>query len=519
MRLKLSSLTLALSALSLVSVIACEQRRDEPAAKPAIPGPPPAPKEQAPASPSTSQPPAPKHEPAQPAPQPQGVTSAPMPQPEVKPLPQTTTPLAEPNEASKPQPEMVPPPVAKPAKQPDGTIVALEKSLPETSALDTVGGQLLMGYLDGRIPGEQVVTQTFDQDDFVVSNLAEMSLAIHRLRDTGAYNPQTQEKVLVLEGAMTQYMNERIQSREQLAKALEYGTAIGVGLVGGLYSEQILSGLHRAFQSRLVQAPVEYIGAVGRKIAEIPSRFGNWRRGGEATGERGPIGRMVDRSADLARKATAYAGTRGGAEEGEQTVFRNIMRVINHPDLSRGYRVSKLSGSEEDVARRLVFQSTGVPGFRVNQHTGTDYLTARQLGADGEYYYYIVRGLGIKTATRNGTEIIIPPETGIRYLRHRLAMFASRTVELVTDTGQRIKTSISSSRAYQAAANNPRIQQAARGTMVGAPLAGLTLLALRPIDFNYLTLEDYVRDLQREGINIDEFIELRDAAADRAAGR
>jgi hypothetical protein len=105
-----------------------------------------------------------------------------------------------------------------------------------------------------------------------------------------------------------------------------------------------------------------------------------------------------------------------------------------------------------------------------------------------------------------------------RVVANLLKNWGANTLTFVSDKGRLIKTGVTSSRFYQFATTNPQFRNVVRGTVVGAPISALTVLALRPIDVTDLSLEDYVRRLNVEGVDIEKFIDVqRDQAQQQVA--
>lgn len=448
-----------------------------------------------------------------------GVPAAPKQETAQKPMAPLTPPGTQTAPARTPPQTPLPPPSSgssqPPARDP------LEAAVPSVSPLDTFGGQLITAYLGGEVSGEQVIAQVFDNDDLVMSNLAEMSVAVRKMRDENRYSPTDQEKVLVLEGAMTQYLNEKLEADKTFATALEYGTAVALGVVGGIYANEIIQALQKIGRAPLVQTSWSGVRSVYESVKGSPAAIADWisRRGAQATtGTRRRTTDTVSKSTELYRRTVGFINTPSTAEERRMTVFNYIYRVINSPQLAKGYSVAPMT-SAEDLAsvRRMKFVSTGIPGFRINQSPNRDYLVGQLVSRGGEMEYYKIYGVGIRTLTQKGEDVVIPPQVMTNTISERLQQWGRNTKDVLTRAGAATKETVQDSRPYKYVTTDPFARQVARGVAVGAPITAISLLALRPIDTSYITISDYVRDLEKDGINIDRFVETQRAKA--SAGR
>lgn len=454
-----------------------------------------------------------------------GTTSAPAPTP--APTPGSQTPATPQQQGSLTPRSEIPGPAESSPTLPSRDVARLDQSLPEVSALDTFGGLLLTSYLKGEITGEQAITQVFDNDELVMSNLAEMSVAVRELRSQNQYSTQDQEKVLVLEGAMTQYLNEKLRNDQQLATALEYGTAAALGLVGGIYSTEIIHALQRLTSAPAVQGGLRNLYSVYESAKGSPAAISAWLRRhwpstGAATaastkGSASATEATVQKSSELYRRTVGFVNAPADHGERERTVFNYIYRVINSPDLVKGYRVTSLTANQAQDVAKLNYFATGIPGFRLNQVEGRDYLIAQLVTRSGDFEYYRITGLGIKAVTRGGDEMVVPPEAMTGLISHRMRSWGQRTSEILGSAARKTRDTITQSRPYQYVSSDPFARRIAEGAAVGIPISALTLLALRPVDLTYLTLDDYVRDLNADGINVDRFIDVQKAKT--ASGR
>lgn len=397
------------------------------------------------------------------------------------------------------------------------SVAQVESQLPPISALDTFGGQLLAGYLDKTITDVEVIAQIFDEDDQVMSNLAEMSMAINQLKDEGRYTEQNAEDVRILEGAMTQFLNDRIAAHKKLEDYIEYGTAVGLGVIGGVYSNEVIAGVKKLGQSSLIQAPKNAIINVYHAAGGKAQQIGAWlSRQGDDVRNTTPVSKTVDASRNLYTRTVAYIATRGNATP-KQLVQRHITRLFGSDELAKGFRVTEVPADDLRSVKRMVFYKTGITGLRLHQRKGENYFIAKQLDRKGEWNYFYVQGTGVRAITKNGEELLIPAPTMTAVAAQRMRDYGSRSVNFVSETGRKIKTGVTNSRAYQYISTNPRARRVVEGTAVGAAIGGITLLALRPIDTRYITLDDYVKDLEKEGVHLEEFLDLRRADAQAAA--
>lgn len=399
---------------------------------------------------------------------------------------------------------------------PSDNVAKLEQDLPEVSPLDTFGGQLITGYLRNEMTGEQVIAQTFDNNDLIMSNLAEMSVALRALGQQGSYSQNDQEKVLVLEGAMTQYMNEKLASERDFARTLEYGTAVALGLVGGYYSNEIINALQKVGASAAVQKPLQGMASGFQWVKDGVRSTSNWVAArwpfGGSSGIRGtqaPDGTVARKSQDLYRRTVGFINSPSNAADRASAVYQNIYRVINSPQLAKGYKVAPVADDELAAVKRLTYYPTGIPGFRINQVRGNDYLTAQLVTRGGELEFFKVTGNGIKAVTKNGEEMVVPPEQMASLISSRLRGWGERTSSVIAATGTKVKDGVTTSRPYQYVTTDPFARRMAQGAAVGVPISVLTLLALRPIDGEYLTVDEYLRDLESEGIHLNRFIDER----------
>lgn len=450
-------------------------------------------------------------------------TSAPAPAPS----PGSQTPATPQQQGSITPRSDIPGPAESSPTLPSRDVARLDQSLPEVSALDTFGGLLLTSYLKGEITGEQAISQVFDHDELVMSNLAEMSVAVRELRTRNEYSTQDQEKVLVLEGAMTQYLNEKLRNDQQLATALEYGTAAALGLVGGIYSTEIIRALQRLTSAPAVQGGLRNIYSVYESAKGSPAAISawlsrHWPSTGTATaastkGAASATEATVQKSSELYRRTVGFVNAPADHGERERTVFNYIYRVINSPDLVKGYRVTSLTANQTEEVSKLNYFATGIPGFRINQVEGRDYLIAQLVTRSGDFEYYRITGLGIKAVTRGGDEMVVPPEAMTGLISHRMRSWGQRTSDILGSAARRTRDTITQSRPYQYVSSDPFARRLAEGAAVGIPISALTLLTLKPVDLTYLTLDDYVRDLNADGINVDRFIDVQKAKT--ASGR
>lgn len=395
----------------------------------------------------------------------------------------------------------------------------VESQLPKATPLDTLGGQLLQAYLQDRIPGEQVVAETFADSDQVMSTLAEMSMAIHELKEHNQYSQKDQEKVLVLEGALTQFLNERAKSDEQLAAAVEYGTALSLGILGGVYSDKIIEAAQRFANTSVVQVPVSAVKSVYDSLKGSPEKISAWLSTKSAKAvESEPVTKVVDRSSNLYRRSVGYYNVRGVTDT-EQVVFRNVARVLNSPELAKGYQVVRVPSGDLQSVSHYAYDKTGIPGFKLHQTAGEPVLTARLIGRNGAYEYFRIQGRAIRTLSKDGTEMVIPAGGMIGLLKERLQNWGRSSVQWASKTGQGLKNGVVGSAPYRYVAENPRMQKIVQGTAVGAPIGIMTLLALRPIDPHYITLDQYVGDLRSDGMNLDDFLQNQERRAEMTTGR
>jgi hypothetical protein len=447
-------------------------------------------------------------------------TPAPLPAPRV----------GQPNDSVITRSDLPPPVTAQPPEeqlavvpQIEPAVAKLEAALPKARLLDTFGGQLIQSYLSGEVTGEQVIQQVFDDDNLVMSNLAEMSAGVHTLRSEGKYTPDDREKVLVLEGALTQHLNDKVERGEVMARTIEYGTALALGVGAGVYSNEILHALRRLWSSTVVQAPIRGVQNTFSWAASLPGAAASALKGrfGEPASQVAQAGKkqvddVVGKSTDLYRRALGWATTPADPQARSAKVFNNIYRVINSPHLAKGYRVNPIIDDELKTVKRWVYTRTGIPGFRINHHPGREYIVAQLVVRGGDYEYYRVVGSGIKALTKDGEEVIQPAVmTGL--IASRLKNLGDNTATFMSNAGGRIATGVKESRPYKYATVDPFGRRLVQGAAVGVPVSALTLLAMSPLDTTRLTLDDYVRDLDSEGINVDRFIEVQRKKA--TAGR
>jgi hypothetical protein len=399
------------------------------------------------------------------------------------------------------------------------------------SPLDTFGGQLLQSYLSGDITGEQAIAQIFETKDLIMSNLAEMSLAVRTLQEQGKYSARDQEKVLVLEGAATQYLNEKIRNNEIVSASLEYGTAVALGVVGGVYSGQIIDALKRLGSSAIVQSPLRGIQYVYERAAGSPAAIGAWLRnrwsgkavqevadtsagaleGGTPSGLAPAEVETISQSNNLYRRAVGFVGAPADAAARERMVFNHIYRVINSPQLAKGYSVARITdkSSKFAEAEKLEFVKTGIPGFRIHHDPESDYFIAQLITRGGVPEYYRVTGQGIRAVTTGGESIDIPAKGMVGLASDRLQQWGANTAALTKSAAAKSKEYVSETRPYQYMTSDPFGQRLVQGAAVGVPIAATTLLAIHPLNTRYLTLDDYVRELEADGVKVDQFIDTQ----------
>jgi hypothetical protein len=405
------------------------------------------------------------------------------------------------------------PPATETPSQPSAKLEVHPKSdaltafnLPEVTPLDTFGGQLLASYLNGEISGEQVISQVFGNKALAISNLAEMSAAVWTLRQSHQYNEQDQAKVLVLEGAMTRFLNEELRSSQTISAALEYGTAITLGAVGGYYSEEILRALARFGNTPIVQLPWNGVKSSARYVGLKTRPVTNWFRNrwsGSAPVTTASAEETSSRSSDMFRRTIGFMNSPASAEDRQLTVFHNIYRVLNSPQLAKGYRVDPVANNLMDFAKRQDYFRTGIPGFQISQPPGKDYLLAQLVSRGGEYEYYRVTGVAIKAVTKEGKETVVPPEALTGTIYSRLRSWGDRTADSLSTYASRGYNGVKNSKPVRYMTTDPMGRRIGQGVLVGAPISAMTLLALRPIDTSYVTLDGYLRELQSEGLQVD----------------
>jgi hypothetical protein len=399
--------------------------------------------------------------------------------------------------------------IGHPQTKPDPEVQQLEASLPQPRALDTFGGQLIQAYLGGELTSEQVMQHVFDDDNLVMSNLAEMSMGVHALRDEGKYSSTDRQKVLVLEGAMTQFINEKSARGEMMATALEYGTAAALGVVGGVYSNEIIHALKRLWASAPIQGAMQSAQKVYTQAAAVPRGWVESVRNRFSSSSANAAEQVTNKSGELYRRAVGFMTTPADPDARTMKVFNNIYRVINSPHLAKGYRVNPVTADEIASVQGLEFSRTGIPGFRINHEPGREFLVAEMVARGGEREYYRVVGAAIKQIAKDGEEIVVPPAVMTGMIASRLKQWGDNTTALFSQTGNRVVNGVKESRPYKYATVNPTGQRIVQGAAVGVPVSALTLLALTPVETTNITLDDYVKDLETEGINVDRFIEVQ----------
>ena len=202
--------------------------------------------------------------------------------------------------------------------------------------------------------------------------------------------------------------------------------------------------------------------------------------------------------------------TRFGRVTPEQVVIRDINRALSSPELARGFEVTAIPEEQLDQAKALTFSRTGIPGFAMNQGEGSRFLTVRVATGAG-YKYFYVNGRAIEILTESGEKQIVRGPTIIKIAADRMKGWRDDTAGFFSRVGGRTKNL--ALQAKDAAFNNrvsqwllsQRGKQIIQQSVVGGATGMLTLWALSPINTRYLTVNEYLRALSKEGINLNDF--------------
>lgn len=371
----------------------------------------------------------------------------------------------------------------------------IESVIPPIAAVDTYGGQLLTGYLDGSIPGEDVIVQTFSDSDSVLSTLAEMSMAIQQLKREGKYSQSDKESVTMLEGAMTQFLNAKLVNSKRLENVVEYGTAVALGVLGGRYADEIINTVKTGAQR------IGSSGVVTKSRSLLKTGTAKLKAGSDA----------------LFRRAAAKEAAATTSEVAENIVRQNMHRILGAELSQTALGIREVASQGVPRVNRLVFQRTGIPGMRINYRPNTKRITVKLTPEAGNVKYFYVYGKSVTAHAKDGKEFAIPAEGIAAVTAARLRGFGDSSVNFISSTGQKIKTGVTNSRAYKYVSENPKVQDALKRTAVGGSIGVLTYLALRPLDTRYLFIDGYVEDLTENGVALEDFLDVQRVEAQAAA--
>lgn len=368
-----------------------------------------------------------------------------------------------------------------PATEEKSTAPTVESLMPQVAPLDTYGGELLKSYLADAKSAEDTLVLLLKDDDSVRSTLAEMSMSIQQLKAEGRYGAAEQEKIHSLEASLQQFLNNEKVRRDNISRYIDYTAAVGVGVMGGVFADRILANFSRNLPK-----------VIPSSVREKLSRF-SFRKKADVTAKGTSSGVALRLSSEILT--------------GEEIVKKSMTEAIGSKALVEGgYSTKLLSGVEVTNAKKLIFEQTPFKDFDIAYKEGAEYFVARATPQGGNPEFYRISGDQALLAAKEGKFVTVTPAATTNFLVNKIRDFGRRTVAFVTSNGNKIVTAVS----------NPRAAKWAKGTAFGAVTGGLTLLVLRDIDANWVSLPDYIQNLAEQGVDVENFLqtELRQSQAD-----
>lgn len=202
--------------------------------------------------------------------------------------------------------------------------------------------------------------------------------------------------------------------------------------------------------------------------------------------------------------------TRAGRLTAKEVAIRDINHALSSPDLAHGFEVNDVPEEQLGNVKLLKFSRTGITGFGMHQTEGSKFLVVREL-TPGGYKYFYVNGRAIEILTQDGQRMVVKGPTVIKIASDRMKGWAQDATTFFGRGGRGVKNAALKARDL---AFNNRVSQwltsqagkrAIQSTAVGSAAGMLALWAVNPIDTQYLTVNDYLNALSKQGINLNDF--------------
>lgn len=403
------------------------------------------------------------------------------------------------NNAAAPQaPKVVPAPEPGPAPEPEDDsdledTVTLDKEETESflngaSPEDSKGGQILSGYLAGE-DINVVLDELFDAKP-IEGRLTDISYAIDQMRADGNYTPEVRDRVGRLQDHIRDYAREESSDWERNENIFDAVAAIAIG---GFFLKQsepwvinpIKNGLKKYSDSRAAKV-------AAAKVADKAAR----RSKAEAT--------AAAKSA-AAKRAAERAATRATAQAAiaSKKAALNVVRYNLNAIMGSKF-TAKALGIKPITAQglgRTRFVNSNIPGFATFYKKGTNKVLVEVSqsipGAKGVVkHYFSVTGKRAILYAKDGKPLVYSGKEVAAKAAAKMQRGFAGTLTMIDKNGNIIPTTIF---------NTKNLQKAG----VFAATGGLTYYLIRMWDPRYYFMEEYVENIADNGVNLEEYFDLR----------